>query len=182
MRNDNMPTVVWVYETVTMELKAVLGEPTVAAMGSLCRLPPHAVLCRRVCLVDPTVHLNAVRAFKWGPRGTRLAIVTGNSKVRGAAAATAMGLGRGCSTATCAQIYFWEESGATCLVVKGARNRNRNRNSNSHRGSVRIGMGGTSHAVHLAEGFTALRLKWCPSGEKLVVLSRTSWTCGYLER
>ena len=91
VRNDNMPTVVWVYETVTMELKAVLGEPTVAAMGSLCRPPPHAVLCRRVCLVDPTVHLNAVRAFKWGPRGTRLAIVTGNSKVRGAAAATAMG-------------------------------------------------------------------------------------------
>lgn len=44
MRNDNMPTVVWVYETVTMELKAVLGKPTVAVMGSLCR-PPRLTLC-----------------------------------------------------------------------------------------------------------------------------------------
>ena len=81
------------------------------------------------------------------------------------------------------QIYFWEESGATCLVVQGL-----------YMLCVGVALRGvlalfwfccrfTLSALLwvMPDGFTAMRLKWGPCGKKLIVLSRTSWTCGYLE-
>lgn len=79
LRNDNMPDVVWVYETVTMNLKAVLGEipPPLSrfAVSPLCALLTRCAHAARASAserrprlqVEPSRH--AARNSDWQQQG-----------------------------------------------------------------------------------------------------------------